>query len=218
MREFRLAELRHLPTPEPAAPPDPRGEGRWQDSLGGGGCAQLVPNHTHLILVPSDEDGLRRALAPTHRRSAGQVHTRLKRSGHFWQGRFGCVAMDDDHLAAALVYVALNPVRAKLVDRAADWRWSSTHAHLGLTEDDSLTATGPVLERFPDLAARIAAGEDLAMSERLRKAETIGRPIGSANFIANLERDSGRRLRAEKPGPKPKANESGGDQLNALSP
>ena len=165
----------------------------------------LMPNHVHLILVPSDTDGLRRALAPTHRRYAGHVHAREKRGGHFWQGRFGCVAMDDDHLAAALVYVALNPVRARLTDRAQDWRWSSIHAQLGLAASDGLTATAPVLERFPDLADRIAAGEDQAMSERLRKAELIGRPIGSDDFIAGLERQSGRRLQPARPGPKPKA-------------
>jgi len=166
----------------------------------------LMPNHVHLILVPDDEDGLRRALAPTHRRYAGHIHAREKRSGHFWQGRFGCVAMDDDHLAAALVYVALNPVRARLTDRAQNWRWSSVHAHLGLVVSDGLTQVGPVRERFPDLAERIAAGEDLAMSERLRKAEMIGRPVGSAAFVAGLETLSGRRLLPGKPGPKPKAD------------
>jgi putative transposase len=166
----------------------------------------LMPNHVHLILVPADEDGLRRALAPTHRRYAGHIHAREKRSGHFWQGRFGCVAMDDDHLAAALVYVALNPVRARLTDRAEDWRWSSVHAHLGVVANDGLTQVGPVLERFPDLADRISAGEDLAMSERLRKAEMIGRPIGSVAFVADLETRSGRRLLPGKPGPKPKVD------------
>ena len=85
----------------------------------------LMPNHVHLILVPSDADGLRRALAPVHRRYAGVIHARRKRSGHFWQGRFGCAVMDEDHLAAALVYVMLNPVRARLVGRAQEWRWSS---------------------------------------------------------------------------------------------
>ncbi len=84
--------------------------------------------------------------------------------------------------------------------------------------DDGLTATGPVLERFPDLAARVAAGEDQVMSERLRKAEMIGRPVGAASFIADLERQSGRRLRAEKPGPKPKVSEAYTGQLDALSP
>ena len=62
----------------------------------------LMPNHVHLILVPRDTDGIRRALAPVHRRYAGHVHARLKRTGHFWQGRFGCVAMDEEHLCAAV--------------------------------------------------------------------------------------------------------------------
>jgi putative transposase len=173
----------------------------------------LMPNHVHLILVPSDEGGLRRALAATHRRYAGHIHAREKRMGHFWQGRFGCVAMDEAHLAAALCYVALNPVRARLVDRAADWRWSSVHAHLGLVADDGLTAAAAVLARFPDLAARIAAGEDLAMSERLRKAEQIGRPVGGADFIAALERQTGRQLMPARRGPKPKDRGAEGGEL-----
>src|SRR6202008_681864 len=61
----------------------------------------LMPNHVHLILVPANEDGLRCALAPVHRRYAGRANARERRTGHFWQGRFGCVAMDEDHLAAA---------------------------------------------------------------------------------------------------------------------
>ena len=62
----------------------------------------LMPNHVHLILTPADSDGLRRALAPLHRRYAGHVHARRKRSGHFWQGRFGAIALGEDHLGAAL--------------------------------------------------------------------------------------------------------------------
>jgi putative transposase len=78
----------------------------------------LMPNHVHLIPVPSDRDGLRRALAAVHRRYAGIVHARRKRAGHFWQGRFGAAVMDEQHLAAALAYVSLNPVRARLAARA----------------------------------------------------------------------------------------------------
>ena len=113
----------------------------------------LMPNHVHLILVPHDGDALRRALAPVHRYYAGHVHLRQQRSGHFWQGRFGCVAMDDHHLGAALRYVALNPVRARLCKRAADWPWSSIHAHLGRA--DGLTSCAPVLSRYPGLHGRL---------------------------------------------------------------
>ena len=119
----------------------------------------LMPNHVHLILVPADADGLRRALAPVHRRYAGAVHARLQRTGHFWQGRFGAVAMDEAHLAAAVRYVALNPVRARLVEQAPDWRWSSVPAHL-TGRDDGVTTLAPVLDRFPRFAEFIATEED----------------------------------------------------------
>ena len=64
-----------------------------------------MPNHVHLILRPSDADGLRRALARVHRAYAGRIHARRRRTGHFWQGRFGAVAMDEPHLVAAYRYV-----------------------------------------------------------------------------------------------------------------
>lgn len=170
----------------------------------------LMPNHVHLILVPSDADGLRRALAPVHGAYAGHVHTRQQRSGHFWQGRFGCVAMDEAHLGAALRYVALNPVRARLCKRATDWPWSSVHAHLG--RGDGLTNCVPVLARFANFKALIETGEDEALSQKLRHAETIGRPLGSDAFLNRLERKSGRILKLAKRGRKAKAaDESDGN-------
>jgi putative transposase len=161
-----------------------------------------MPNHVHLVLVPGDEDGLRRALSVVHGRYAGHIHARLKRTGHFWQGRFGCVAMDETHLGAALRYVALNPVRAGLVERAAEWPWSSVHAQLGRI-DDGITCTEAVRLRYPDFAALLAAGEEEEMVARLRKAERIGRPIGESSFLNRLERETGRVLKPRKPGPKP---------------
>src|ERR1700726_753955 len=104
----------------------------------------LMPDHVHLILVPSDPDGLRRALARVHRAYAGVIQARRKRTGHFWQGRVGAVAMDEAHL------------RAGLVERAQDWRWSSTRAHLR-GKDDGLTALGPIRDRFPRFGDLLAS-------------------------------------------------------------
>ena len=163
----------------------------------------LMPNHVHLVLVPSDADGLRRALAQVHRRYAGQIHARLKRTGHFWQGRFGAVVMDETHLAAALRYIALNPVRARLAEKPHDWRWSSVHAHLTAT-DDGLTTIAPVLTRFPRFAEFIGQGPDAALFDRLRQAECIGRPLGDDAFVAELEERTRRTLRPGKRGPKSK--------------
>jgi putative transposase len=166
----------------------------------------LLPNHVHLILCPDDEDGLRRALARADRRYAGLVHARQRRTGHFWQGRYGAVAMDEDHLAAAYRYVTLNPARARRVARAEDWPWSSARALLGLGEDP-LTDLAPARRRFARFADLLEGAEDRQATARLRKGETVGRPVGAPAFLAGLEARSGRRLAPLKRGPKPQRAE-----------
>ena len=165
----------------------------------------LMPNHVHLILVPPDSDALRRCLAPVHRYYAGYIHTREQRTGHFWQGRFGCVAMDEPHLVAAVRYVVMNPVRARLVPRATDWRWSSVHAHLDPGKGDGLTLTGPIQSRFEDFADALDVGEDAALSAQIRRSETIGRPLGSDAFVEGLEQSAGRPFSLARRGPKPRS-------------
>src|SRR4051812_44822295 len=51
----------------------------------------LMPNHVHLILVPSDETGLARALGETHRRYAMFINKRQGWTGHLFQNRFASV-------------------------------------------------------------------------------------------------------------------------------
>ncbi len=97
--------------------------------------------------------------------------------------------------------------------RATDWRWSSVHVHLGRVDDDGVTARAPVLDRFPDFAGLLAAGEDEAMSYRLRRAECIGRPVGDDRFLARIERRTGRTLKPGKRGPKPKKKGQGKQQI-----
>ncbi|MBR0720632.1 transposase [Bradyrhizobium manausense] len=166
----------------------------------------LMPNHVHLILVPSDPDGLRHALARVHRSYAGTIQARRKRTGHFWQGRFGAVVMDERHLAAALRYVSLNPVRARLVQRAQDWRWSSTRAHLR-GKDDGVTALAPIRDRFPEFSDLLATEPEADLFDALRSAESIGRPLGDNRFLARIERQTGRVFKPAKRGPKPSVDE-----------
>ena len=167
-------------------------------------CYCLMPNHVHVIVVPADEDGLRRTFADAHRRYTGFVNARHRWTGHLWQGRFGAVVMDEEHLGHAMRYVSLNPVRARLVEKPEDWRWSSVRAHLA-GEDDELVRVAPALERYGSFAAFLgtpAAAEDAWRS--LRRSETSGRPLGSAAWVASIEARTGRTLAPQKRGPKPR--------------
>ena len=163
----------------------------------------LMPNHIHAILVPSDEQGLRIALAATHRAYAGILNSRRKRTGHFWQGRFGAAVMDEDHLTAAFRYVLLNPVKAKLVDSPDKWPWSSAKAYLK-GKSDGFTTTDAMRSRFPAMKSLLTVKALDADDLTVKADETIGRPRGSADFIAKLEVKTGRTLLPEKRGPKPK--------------
>lgn len=164
----------------------------------------LMPNHVHIIVVPADADGLRRTFADTHRRYTGFINARHRWTGHLWQGRFGAVAMDEAHLVAATRYVAMNPVRARLVSRAEDWPWSSTRAHLGLA-DDPLVRTRPLHDRYGDFARFLGqAGDDEPAWRALRMSETSGRPLGDDSWLDALEARTGRVLKPRKRGPKPK--------------
>lgn len=164
----------------------------------------LMPNHVHVIAVPRDADGLGRAFRHVHRHYTGYVNARMRVTGHLWQGRFGSVAMDEPHLHVALRYVALNPVRARLVARPEDWRWSSAAAHCA-GKDDHVVRVAPALERVGDFRAFLGEPCDEGLSyAALRKAETIGRPIGSPDWLAEMTAWLGRPLTPGRRGPRRK--------------
>ena len=129
----------------------------------------------------------------------------MRVTGHLFQARFSSVVMDEDHLMAAARYVAVNPVRAKLVATPEDWPWSSVGAHLA-GRDDGLVEVAPLLERcggrFADL---IAEEPDPARIAALRAAETIGRPLGAGAFLDRLAALTGRDPRPGKRGRKSRA-------------
>ncbi len=169
----------------------------------------LMPNHVHLILVPEDDTGLARAVGETHRRYTTFIGVRSRWMGHLFQGRFGSVAMDEDHLMAAFRYIALNPVKAGLVGKAEDWQWSSTRAHLSGQDTPHVRVT-PALSRIGDFSTYL---KDVPETDErwanILKAEFIGRPVGAKAWLENLEAQSGRPLTPQKRGPKPKADIKG---------
>lgn len=151
----------------------------------------LMPNHVHLILVPSHEDGLRAALGEAHRRYTSAINAREDWRGHLWQSRFASFPMDETHLVACARYVELNPVRAGLVKRPEEWRWSSARAHLGLS-GDGFTEVAPLLERIPDWRALLDGGLEESAREAIRARERSGHALGDDAFLERLGAVTGR--------------------------
>lgn len=166
----------------------------------------LMPNHVHLIVMPEDEDGLRATVTNTHRRYAAHINSRNLWTGHQWQCRYGSVVMDEWHLYNAFAYVVLNPVRAGLVKKAEQWRWSSIHAHLG-ERDDGITHIDAAERRVGNFRSFLKSNFDEEPFDALRKREVIGRLLGDKNFIADLEMRFDRKLAPQKRSSKPSKGE-----------
>ncbi|MBU1107572.1 MAG: transposase [Candidatus Riflebacteria bacterium] len=160
----------------------------------------LMPNHVHLIAVPSDQQCLQKGIAEAHRRYSRMINFRENWRGHLWQGRFASYPMDDVHLLHAARYIELNPVRAGLVKKPEDYCFSSAKAHLtGI--DDVLVKTLPLLKRISIWSDFLEVSIAADTQQKLQKHERTGRPLGSDEFISDLETITGRVLTPKKPGP-----------------
>jgi putative transposase len=166
----------------------------------------LVPNHVHLIAVPETKQGLRRAIGEAHGRCTRRINFRENGRGYFengrgylWQGRSASFVMDEPYLLAAARYVGLNPVRAKLVAWAADWRYSSARAHLA-GRDDRLVHVAPLLAMADDWQALLESAMPEQELRKLRDHTRTGRPMGDSSSVERLETLLGRVLRPPKPG------------------
>src|ERR1051325_348468 len=69
----------------------------------------LMPNHVHLVAVPSTADGLHRMMKPVDMRYAQRINRMQDWTGHLWQGRFFSSPLDEPHTWAAVRYVERNP-------------------------------------------------------------------------------------------------------------
>src|SRR5262249_3993822 len=90
----------------------------------------LMPNHVHLLLEPLEGSldrfmqGVQQSYTQYFNRAYGEV-------GHLFQGRYkASPCREDRHLLAVLRYIHQNPVRAHLVARVDQYRFSSHPAYL----------------------------------------------------------------------------------------
>jgi putative transposase len=91
----------------------------------------LMKNHYH-ILLETPQPNLSQAIKWINVSYATYFNRKRGRSGHLFQGRFKSILVDaDEYLKHLSRYIHLNPVRAKLVERCQDYRWSSYPAYGG---------------------------------------------------------------------------------------
>ena len=92
----------------------------------------LMSNHYHL-LVETPESNLSLGMRQLNGVYTQRFNREHRRVGHVFQGRFKAILVDkDSYLLELARYIVLNPVRARMVHSADQWKWSSYRATAGV--------------------------------------------------------------------------------------
>jgi putative transposase len=163
----------------------------------------LMPNHVHFIGIPANENSLSRTFNAVHMKYARYINQKNKVRGHLWQGRYFSCVLDQRHVCAAARYIERNPVRARLADAPCAWKWSSAAYHCGSAQESAVPLEELSAYTDVDQAAwRCFIEEEDTNTEiaDLRARTLTGRPHGDAQFIEQIEHQSGRKLTTPKMG------------------
>lgn len=157
----------------------------------------LMPNHIHLLLTPLERNSVSRLMQSVGRRYVQHVNRDRERTGSLWEGRHRASLVEEGRLLLACQhYIELNPVRAGLVDRPDDYRWSSYQWHgLGrpcrvLVDHPSFRQLGrDSLERQAHYLQLVANRPDELTLESIRATLNSGTPLGGRSFCRHVEKE-----------------------------
>lgn len=168
----------------------------------------LMPDHLHLLVSPSDADGLGLMMQWLGRYYVPYFNQKYGRSGTLWGGRYKTSLIDaGQYFMLCSRYIELNPVRNGLAASAADYPWSSYGHHAGLRADSLITdhALYWALGNTPfqreaaylELAEQGLTAEETGVVER---AVLKGWPLGSDQFKGELQQRLKRQVLPAKRG------------------
>jgi len=152
------------------------------------------------------------------------INRSYKRSGTLWEGRFrSCLTQTENYLLSCYRYIELNPVRAGMVIRPQDYRWTSYHANaLGKPSriikphEEYLRLGGDNETRQIAYRALFKAHLDEEMVGQIRSATNGNYALGGERFQKEIAAMLGRRAgrgQSGRPSKDTSVNERQGELL-----
>jgi len=161
----------------------------------------LMTNHIHFLATPDSKTSLSNTMKVVGSRYAQYINLKYKRTGTLWEGRHrSSLVQTDRYLLTCMRYIELNPVRAGMVDRPEEYKWSSYGINAWGDEGwlkpnaEYLTLNANGVDRYStyrDLFKNHLSGEDLDL---IRKAAHYCQPVGNDRFRREIEEKYGVKL------------------------
>ena len=171
----------------------------------------LMSNHLHILATPQAVDGIPLLMQALGRSYVRYFNNRQTRTGTLWEGRYKSTLIQAErYLLACMVYIDLNPVRAGIAADPAEYRWSS-HLHYLGRRADRLVTPHPLywdlgntpFAREVAYAELVRDGVGSQQQQALTDATFRGWALGEADYVADLQRRTERRVSKGKSGRPP---------------
>ena len=177
----------------------------------------LMTNHFHL-LAATDAKGedLAKFMKHVSQRHGQYINRLQKRSGTLFEGRFKSSAVStDQYMLACNRYIEMNPVRAGIVEKPEEYRYSSYRAKIGMGSGvSSILDADPCYlglgdtdkqrqQKYRDFVQRCVRVHNEEW-ENIRKSIQRNWAYGNSGFQLEMTRVLGRTFDLKKVGRKPK--------------
>ncbi len=167
----------------------------------------LMTNHIHLLVRPLEELSLWKMMQGITLCYTQYVNRKYERTGRLWESRYhSCIVENEKYLWAVLRYVEQNPLRAKMVTKAEDFPYSSARAHLNGFKDEVLGEELFDEKQRNDYLQFIRESISEDEMNEIRRFTRTGRPLGSEQFVSNMEKQYQRTFFLKTPGRPRKRN------------
>jgi putative transposase len=160
----------------------------------------LMTNHVHMLVTGEQLGSISTMMQGLGRRYVQYFNSRYHRTGTLWEGRFKSSLVDsENYILRCYRYIELNPVRAQMVLRAEDYKWSSANAN-AFGKPDPVVSPHPAFLNFEkDHSSRLRNYQALLcelVSEheisKIRAHINQGKVLGSKRFQQEIEELVGR--------------------------
>lgn len=154
----------------------------------------LMTNHIHMLATPKRRSALSETMKVVGSRYAQYINRKYGRTGTLWEGRHRASLVQSElYFLKCSRYIELNPVRAGMVARPEEYRWSSYGVNgwgdiswLDPHEEYFRLGTCPAdrAHAYRELFTNQISEEDLHL---IRKAAHYCQPVGDDRFKARIE-------------------------------
>jgi len=161
----------------------------------------LLRNHYHL-LIRTRVANLSRAIQWLGVSYSVWFNRQHDRSGHLFQGRFKSFLIENERYFTAMChYIHGNPVRARIVKKLSDYRWSSYQTYADTKYQMPWLTTDLVLGMYGGSRRRFLKEQQLFLEKRENLLDDLrhGLYLGSEEFSEECVRRSKKEEQREKP-------------------